>query len=445
VASDLLQIGASGARAARAALDVSAQNIANAATEGYVRRSVQLAEVATAGGWGRVGDISLSGVRIAGVVRNADQFRQSEVRRTVSDAARAGTDLTAMENITAAIEQADVFPALTDFEAALQRLGSDPVDPALRAAVLEAARTSARTFNLAASSLDAAGESLRFEAADGVAQVNLLATELARVNLRLARAVDASSDQAALLDQRDSLLERLAQQGNLSTSIAADHTVTVRLGGSGGPLLVSGGTAGTLAATTAADGTLSFMLDGTPLVLAAGRLAGQAQALVALRDTHLSLDSVAASLAATANAVQASGVALDGSAGLPLFAGSNAAGLSLALTSGAGLATAPAGAGPGSRDPANLDALKAALAGADVPGQLDRLLFSLSSGVAARRVGAEAIDAIALSARIALDQQAGVDLDAEAVDLVRFQQAFQASGKVMQVATTLFDTILAIR
>ena len=57
----------------------------------------------------------------------------------------------------------------------------------------------------------------------------------------------------------------------------------------------------------------------------------------------------------------------------------------------------------------------------------------------------EALDAIAGAARLALDAQAGVDLDAEAVNLVRFQQAFQASSKAIQVASDLFDTLLAIR
>ena len=44
-----------------------------------------------------------------------------------------------------------------------------------------------------------------------------------------------------------------------------------------------------------------------------------------------------------------------------------------------------------------------------------------------------------------LDSQAGVNLDEEAVNLVRYQQAFQACGKAIQVASTLFDTLLAIR
>jgi flagellar hook-associated protein FlgK len=40
---------------------------------------------------------------------------------------------------------------------------------------------------------------------------------------------------------------------------------------------------------------------------------------------------------------------------------------------------------------------------------------------------------------------AGVNLDEEASDLIRLQQAYQASARVMQTATTMFDTLLQIR
>jgi len=52
MASDLLSIAVSGARAARGALDVTAQNIANASSDGYSRRSLRLEEVSAAGGVG---------------------------------------------------------------------------------------------------------------------------------------------------------------------------------------------------------------------------------------------------------------------------------------------------------------------------------------------------------------------------------------------------------
>ncbi|MFN5447161.1 MAG: flagellar hook-associated protein FlgK [bacterium] len=44
----------------------------------------------------------------------------------------------------------------------------------------------------------------------------------------------------------------------------------------------------------------------------------------------------------------------------------------------------------------------------------------------------------------ARDRVSGVSLDNEAADLIRFQQAYQASAKAMQTANTLFDSILQI-
>jgi flagellar hook-associated protein 1 FlgK len=42
----------------------------------------------------------------------------------------------------------------------------------------------------------------------------------------------------------------------------------------------------------------------------------------------------------------------------------------------------------------------------------------------------------------ALDNYSGVNLDEEASNLIRYQQAYQASGKVMQIAKQMFDSLL---
>lgn len=445
MASDLLSIGKSGAQAARIALDVTAQNIANASSEGYVRRSVSLAELSSTGAFGQVGAVSLSGVRLQSVVRNADLFRQSEVRRTGADAARASAEVAGLENIESAIEQTGVYPAIVQFEASLQRLVGDPVDPSLRTAVLEDARTMASTFTMAAGALDSAGDGLRFEAGAGVDQVNVLAGELARVNMRLARAADASSDQSTLLDQRDALLEKLSGQASITATINADRTVDVRLGDASGPALVAGGAAGTLAMTTAANGSIGFTLGGSAVSLTGGALAGKALALDKLADVRTRIDTLARTVIDTVNTAQASGAALDGSAGQPLFSGTGAASMAVVATSGSAIATAPAGAAAGSRNASNLDALRSALAAADPAGGMDALLFDVSSTVAGRTVTRDALATIADGSRVALQAQAGVSLDDEAVNLVRYQQAFQASGRVMQVASDIFDTLLGIR
>ena len=60
------------------------------------------------------------------------------------------------------------------------------------------------------------------------------------------------------------------------------------------------------------------------------------------------------------------------------------------------------------------------------------------------RVAADAGGALLAQAKAAQQSASGVNLDEEAANLQRYQQAYQAAGKVMAIANTLFETLLAI-
>ena len=47
-------------------------------------------------------------------------------------------------------------------------------------------------------------------------------------------------------------------------------------------------------------------------------------------------------------------------------------------------------------------------------------------------------------ATLAMQSESGVNLDEEAANLLRYQQAYQAAGKLMQIASDLFDVLLSI-
>ena len=284
MASDLLSIGASGARAARGALEVTANNIANASTDGYVRRSIRIEEVSGGGMAGRGEDISVSGSRVAEVRRNADSFRQAEMRRTQADLQRSNVELAGLQNIESAVEQSDIFGSIVEFEASLQQLAGDPTDSARRAAVIAEAETLASKFNITAGSLASVGDGLRFNAAGDVDNMNTYGAELARVNLRLARAGTGSNDQAALLDQRDNLLERMSAFASITTTFATDGTVAVGVGSNPPIPFVNGGTAGVMSSALAADGTLSFAINGQAVTPGSGSLTGASLALGELAD-----------------------------------------------------------------------------------------------------------------------------------------------------------------
>lgn len=446
MSSVLINIGRSGANAARAALELTAQNITNASNPNYARRTLSQTEVVSTATIGPYTSSMLGGVRIEGVQRSDSELLQSQARTTAGDLARANAEIEGLRGAETAVEQAGIFDAIVEFEASLARLQADPLDPALRQSALEAARTVADTFGLADRSLDQARSAVQTSAQAGVDQVNLQAAELARINAGLDRALPNSAGQAALLDQRDAALARLAEQVDITPQFEPDGSVNVRLGGATGPDLVTGNsTAATLTLAVAADGTISFDLGGTPVVPASGALAGQSSALVAQRDLQIELDDLAAFTVNLVNSVQTNGTAPDGTVGQPIFSGSTAGDIGIALASGAGIATAPAGAPAQSRDASNLTDLRNSLENNGPARRTDALLFGLSSRIQGQEITQSALQTIAEGAQAALLTATGVDLDAEAANLVRFQQAFQASSRVIQVANDIFDSILAIR
>ncbi len=443
----IFQIARTGAAAARASIELTAQNIANVSNPDYARRSLITSEV--------VGQLpgtrgTLSGVRIDSISRNDSALIQQQARSSAGSLARADAELSALRETELALEQSQLFEGLVEFEAALTQLEGNPLEPALRTNALEAARQLATTFGFADNVLNTARAQVREAAGFSITEANLQTQELARINLSLASAQDGTPGQAALLDARDAALRDLAAEVGIETRFAATGAVEVRLAGSGGagsgPLLVSGINATAITSTNTAGGTLEFAVGAVAVAPASGALAGHAAALELQADYKTQLDAIAASTIARSNAAQSSGAAADGSPGQPLFSGSNAGDIALALTSAGQLATAPAGSPAGSTNTTNLAAFVASIGAVDGPiAGADQLLLRLSSRIASQAITRSGLAVIAGNAQATLLSQTGVDLDTEAANLIRLQQAFEANGRVLQVAADIFDTLLGLR
>lgn len=96
----------------------------------------------------------------------------------------------------------------------------------------------------------------------------------------------------------------------------------------------------------------------------------------------------------------------------------------------------------------NARALAALRDAAIVDGQtITDAYASAMAGVGVRVQGARTAAEISASVAEAAEQQraakAGVNLDEEAARLIQFQQAYQAAAKVLQVAQSVFDTLLS--
>jgi flagellar hook-associated protein 1 FlgK len=75
-------------------------------------------------------------------------------------------------------------------------------------------------------------------------------------------------------------------------------------------------------------------------------------------------------------------------------------------------------------------------------GAYSQIVSAIGSKTQQIAVTAQAQDTLVAQATQAQQSLSGVNLDEEAANLLRYQQAYQASGKMIQIASTLFQTVL---
>lgn len=81
---------------------------------------------------------------------------------------------------------------------------------------------------------------------------------------------------------------------------------------------------------------------------------------------------------------------------------------------------------------------------ANYNGAYGQIVSSIGNKTREMQVNSDAQGKLLTSIQGAQQSESGVNLDEEATNLIRYQQAYQASGKVMQVVSQLFDTLLSI-
>ena len=86
------------------------------------------------------------------------------------------------------------------------------------------------------------------------------------------------------------------------------------------------------------------------------------------------------------------------------------------------------------------------LAGGKTIGEAYNDLVSGVGNVSSQaQIAQQALTVVNQQAIETRDKASGVNLDSEAADLIRFQQAYQAAAKTIQIASQLFDSIIQIR
>jgi len=448
--SDLLSIGSSALKAYQGALSAIGENVANAQTPGYARRRVILQE-ATVVGSGDIAykpQVTFNGVNATGVARAWDSFKAGEARFATSSAARAGVREQWLGSIESALDDgpSGIGSSMTGFFAAASSLASDPADPLGRRTVLSALDNVAGAFRNNGQALarisDGVGQAAELE----VGALNDALKALHAINGALAPAAANGAARASLEDQRDQLVDFIAGKIDVKVSIGADGRATLAAGANGSLSLLSNGGPSLAVLVPAADGRLSLQLstNGTtmPLPAAGGTLAGLVDLSQTIADRRSSLDGLAADFTAAVNAWSAGGRDADGNPGADLIATTAGATSMQALVTDPDLVPAASAAGVSN---GNLLALDAVRNSSRLEDRWSSLVSANAQMLSSAKAEAAATAKWRDTSLAALDEVTGVDLDTEAAEMLRFQQAYNASARIIQVAResiqALFDAL----
>lgn len=445
--SDLLSIGRAGVTAYRTALGAVADNVANAETPGYARRSVELRESSVSFGASPYfrATMMFDGVDAVGVKRAWDDFKAADSRLAAGDAGQADARMRWLTTTETALDDGDngVGTRLTSVFNAADALAADPNGDLPRRQMLLALDDAAGTIRTSAEALARTSDGIASEAQTTVDAINADLASLAKLNLALHRAGAGTAANAQLADQRDQLLDRLAGRIGIDVSLDAAGAATVTLAGTTGVNLLSATDSALLGVDRSADGRLALVMSGstspTPIFPVAGSLAGLIDVAATVSDRRAQLDGIAADFTAALNSWQAQGLDVGGQPGAPLLAISGgAATLTVATTD----PDAIAAAAPGGAANGNLLALTP-LRGADgAEKSWAGLVAGHAQVVASAKAEAGAASARSDVAFAARDSVSGIDLDQEAAELIRFQQAYDGSAKIIQVARETLQSIL---
>ncbi len=435
----------------QAATNVTGQNIANAESAGYTRRSVRIAPDPRLDGGVMFhnGALAGSGAGLSGVDRMRSAILDAAARRgmTHRDGAGASAQLLAgLEGQLAPDGGEALLGSLTDFWNAWSDVADQPSDLAARSALLSQADGIASALRGASARLDGYAASVQTTLGSQVDDANGLLSEIAHLN-GLVRAANAQgAPDADAQDRRDLLLDRLAGIVPVNVRAQADGTVDVSFGGMVG---VQGTEARALqlvvppdapaAEIRAAGASRGLALSGTE----GGELgAGLDLLTVALPSARQALDTLAAQLVERVNAAHTTGTGLDGVAGRPFFDPTGVTASTIALAAGM---TGPEAVAAGSGAPGD-GAVATAIAGLGdgVQSLATALMADLGTRVRSATAAASASAAMADHAAALRDSVSRVSLDEEMVNLIRYQQAYAASARVLDTANGLFDTLLAL-
>jgi flagellar hook-associated protein 1 len=237
--SGALQIGASALNASQLAIQVTGNNLANAATPGYSRQ-LAILEASRANNFGT---ISIgTGVGVSDIQRQVDEALQSRLWSGISQQAAASQDSTILSQVEDSLGQLgdnDLSSQLSSFFNAwsdrANGTGSNAVVIQQGQTLADFIQNLRHTLTSQRDSIDS-NLSVRVQSADGIL------TQIAGLNRSISSAEATGGTANTLRDQRDGLVSQLSQYMDVSTVEQQGGSIDVLVGST--PVVLGGNSRG---------------------------------------------------------------------------------------------------------------------------------------------------------------------------------------------------------
>lgn len=438
--------------AQQAAMGVTANNIANANTPGYSREEPVFQESPPLlTGNTMVG----TGVTLKSVESVRDDILNLRIDQETSQQSSLSTYVDSMNQVQALFNEtqgAGLQSSLSNFFNSFQSLATDPTSSPLRQSVIIAGQDLASAFSQTSSNLATIQQGLDQSVVQTVQQVNQLTAQVANLNQQIQEVSNSGDSPGSLQDQRD---EDLANLSNLiDTAVVYNSGGTVSVTTTNGALLVAGNQSDALTTqVNNSTGMHDVYALGTDITSSIS--GGELQGYISARDDSLpsaqsSLDNLASGLISAVNAQQTAGYDLNGGQGVNFFTpftpstpGSNAgaaASMTVAITDPDQVAASSSATTSGDNSNAtamanlqNAEIVSGQTAGDYYSNLIDQVGNQVSNASSAQ-------EAVGLVLQQLTNQQAsvsGVSLDEEATNLIKYQQAYEASARVISTIDEL--------
>ena len=460
----VLNMGSKALMVQQRGIYVTGNNIANVNTPGYSRQRLNMSsDIPINTGIGPVG----SGVTANEIERVYDRFLGRQINNENQSLGQWEAYKDSVERVEMVFDESGGYglnQVMSEFWNSWQDLTNNPSGSVERTVLVAKSEMLTATLSQNYEDLQQIQRDIDSNIEGAVEEINRLSENMADLNQKIIQTELGGHTANEYRDQRDLVLKELSELIDISSFEDANGGVTVSVGR--GQVLVEGTHTYTLSTQPDASGHQDITWvdsSGSPLTItndiSKGKLKGWLDARDIDIDKHLTnLDTLAQTLMVDVNTLHAGGYGLDGSTSNDFFTGAaTAAGIQVnpliagdinLIAAAAGFNSVP-GDKPGDNGNAiaiaNLQEAQTMNGNTATFGAYYDSMVS-DAGLAVQQATSyyDHQSQMVLQLENYRESISGVSIDEETVNLIKYQNAYQAAAKLINTADEMMETILTM-